>query len=31
MTVLIGETVEVIPPLPLDDLPNLDSKDQVFP
>jgi len=31
MTLLIGDSVEVRQPLPLDDLPNLDSKGQVFP
>jgi ribonuclease Z len=31
MTLLIGDAVEVQPPLSLDDLPNLDSKLQVFP
>ena len=31
MTIRIGDAVEVVPPPSLDDLPNLDSKLQVFP
>ncbi|UWQ44035.1 MBL fold metallo-hydrolase (plasmid) [Leisingera aquaemixtae] len=31
MTILIGETVEVLEPAPIEGLPILDSKDQVFP
>jgi len=31
MPILVGDSVEVIPPLSLEDLPNLDSKGQVFP
>jgi ribonuclease Z len=31
MTILIGDAVEVVPPPSLDDLPDLDSKLQVFP
>lgn len=31
MPIVIGDTVEVMPPLTLDGLPNLDSKQQVFP
>lgn len=31
MGILIGDSVEIVPPPSLDDLPNLDSKGQVFP
>lgn len=31
MVIQIGEQIEVLPPQSLDDVPNLDSKDQVFP
>jgi ribonuclease Z len=31
MTITVGDTVEVLPPRSLDDLPDLDSKLQVFP
>jgi ribonuclease Z len=31
MVIQIGEQIEVLSPQPLDDVPNLDSKDQVFP
>ncbi|PTE11382.1 MBL fold metallo-hydrolase [Mesorhizobium helmanticense] len=31
MVIEIGDSVEILPPQPLDDLPNLDSKGQVFP
>jgi ribonuclease Z len=31
MTILIGETVTIEAPAPIDDVPNLDSKTQVFP
>jgi ribonuclease Z len=31
MSILIGDAIEIVPPASLDDLPNLDSKGQVFP